>query len=185
MRVVLGTTGSVAATLTPKLVLALQEGGCEVKIAATEKSLYFWDPNDVDASVYRDRDEWLGHAYEKRDPILHIELRDWADVLLIAPLSANTLAKLAHGYADNLLSCVARAWDTTRPVILAPAMNTYMWNHPCTAEQLQRLKRWLPRLFIVEPVAKQLACGTYGIGAMANIDSVMKAVEEEKGRCAR
>lgn len=61
------------------------------------------------------------------DPVLHIELRRWADVLVLAPLSANTMAKVAHGLCDNLLTSVVRAWDYAKPMIVAPAMNTYMW----------------------------------------------------------
>ena len=71
--------------------------------------------------------------------MLHIELRRWADLLLIAPLDANTLAKLAAGLADNCLTCVWRAWDPARPVVLAPAMNTLMWQHPLTARRLRQL----------------------------------------------
>ena len=71
--------------------------------------------------------------------MLHIELRRWADLFVIAPLDANTLAKLAGGLADNCLSCVWRAWDLARPVVLAPAMNTLMWEHPLTARHLRTL----------------------------------------------
>src|SRR5205807_1588870 len=93
--------------------------------------------------VYLDEDEWpgrrAGQRYQREDPVLHIELRRWADVLLIAPLDANTLAKLATGLADNCLTCVWRAWDANRPVVLAPAMNTLMWDHPLTGRHLQQL----------------------------------------------
>ena len=80
-----------------------------------------------------------GGADERTDEVLHIELRRWADVLLIAPLDANTLAKLAVGLSDNCLTCVWRAWDPVRPVILAPAMNTLMWEHAITARHLSQL----------------------------------------------
>jgi phosphopantothenoylcysteine decarboxylase len=93
--------------------------------------------------VILDEDEWpgrdAGQRYERDDPVLHIELRRWADLLLIAPLDANTLAKLAAGLADNCLTCVWRAWDPNRPVSLAPAMNTLMWEHPLTAQHLRRV----------------------------------------------
>lgn len=85
------------------------------------------------AQVLRDDDEWS--CWNKReDPVLHIELRKWADVFLVAPLSANTLAKMANGLCDNLLTCVARAWDFKRPLLVAPAMNTLMWESPFTAK---------------------------------------------------
>src|SRR6266446_4940349 len=93
--------------------------------------------------VILDDDEWpgqdIGRRYERDDPVLHIELRRWAEVLVIAPLDANTLAKLAAGLADNCLTCVWRAWDPNRPVILAPAMNTLMWDHPLTSRHLRQL----------------------------------------------
>src|SRR5205085_10485109 len=90
-----------------------------------------------------DEDEWPGRSdgrrYERGEPVLHIELRRWADLLLIAPLDANTLAKLANGLADNCLTCVWRAWEPARPVVLAPAMNTLMWEHPLTGRHLRQL----------------------------------------------
>ena len=108
--------------------------------------------------------------------IPHIELRKWADQLVIAPLSANTLAKLAHGMCDNLLTSVVRAWDRTKPIVIAPAMNTHMWDHPATTEHLAALQRWYPHLTIVDPVAKRLACGDDGLGALAPIDAIVAAV---------
>src|SRR4029077_5091902 len=93
--------------------------------------------------VILDEDEWPGQTegrhWEREQPVLHIELRRWADLFVIAPLDANTLAKLANGLADNCLTCVWRAWDATRPVVLAPAMNTLMWQHPATVRHLRQL----------------------------------------------
>src|SRR5262249_53191864 len=144
--------------------------------------------------VVLDEDEWPGRSegrrWRREDPVLHIELRRWADLLVIAPLDANTLAKLANGLADNCLTCVWRAWDPTRPVVLAPAMNTLMWEHPLTLKHLvsiacqfkhhlltsalpqhpglDGLFSWMnqttPRLRIVPPQSKQLACGDVGMG---------------------
>ena len=76
-----------------------------------------------------------------QDEVVHIELRRWADVLLVAPASANTVAKLAQGLCDNLLTCVARAWDfQENKLIVCPAMNTMMWEHPLTSRHLSILK---------------------------------------------
>lgn len=74
-------------------------------------------------AVVDDEDEWAGYHNLRTDKVLHIELRKWADVCLVAPCSANTLAKTATGLSDNLSSCILRAWDFTKPVIVAPAMN--------------------------------------------------------------
>ncbi|MBI4142594.1 phosphopantothenoylcysteine decarboxylase [Candidatus Uhrbacteria bacterium] len=189
MNILLGVTGSVATTLTPQLYEALRAAGHEVQVIATDSAMYFFEtemfPGPITRSeeeqhrivhVWRDHEERPGKRYVRDQPIPHIELRRWADVLLIAPLSANTLAKLAHGQCDNLLTSVARAWDRMKPIILAPAMNTMMWEHPATAEHLATLQRWYPRCTIIEPVTKRLACGDEGIGAMAPINTIAEAV---------
>ena len=205
MNVLLGVTGSVAAIKTPALYSALREAGHAVRVVATKSATYFFDlaslSSTLDGSrdravVSLDEDEWPGGRYERDDPVLHIELRRWADLFLIAPLDANTLAKFANGLADNCLTCVWRAWDTTRPVILAPAMNTLMWQHPLTARHLRRLAEdaglsppelgeddladWIdahaPRLCIVAPESRRLACGDVGVGAMASVERIVAAV---------
>jgi len=106
--------------------------------------------------------------------VVHIELRRWADALVIAPLSANTLAKLAHGLCDNLLTCVVRAWDPARPLLVAPAMNTLMWDNPLTEEHLLALRR--RRVRVIPPVSKVLACGDEGHGALAAVRDISDAV---------
>ncbi|KXZ53881.1 hypothetical protein GPECTOR_6g799 [Gonium pectorale] len=114
------------------------------------------------------------------DPVLHIELRRWADVLLVAPLSANSLAKMAGGMADNLLTCVVRAWDFRKPLLLAPAMNTAMWASPFTARHLETLQQvgaaagGAPGggVRVIPPVSKRLACGDEGTGAMASPEDI-------------
>lgn len=129
------------------------------------------------------------------DPVLHIDLRDWADILLVAPLSAHTLAKLAHGFCDDTLSCVARAWDfgyhstrPAKPLVIAPAMNTAMWQHPLTLQHLQTIQNFVQNetrtpneksvIRILEPTSKILACGEVGIGAMASVDSIMAEIAD-------
>src|SRR5688572_33410128 len=121
-KVLLGVTGSVAAIRTPQLYQALKDAGHEVKVMATQSALYFFDPLLLDPLtgtrnqqvVILDEDEWTGERYKRDTPVLHIELRRWGEVFLIAPLDANTLAKLANGLCDNCLTCVWRAWDPNR-----------------------------------------------------------------------
>lgn len=180
MNVLLGVTGSVAAKLTPRIVNELQRRGLEVRIVATESSLFFWNQSEVVVPIYRNQDEWPA-KYEPKSPILHIELRNWADILIIAPLSANTLAKMASGITDNLINSVVRAWDRSKQIILVPAMNTHMWEHPATAEHLAMLIRWYPHLVIIYPIHKALECGDIGIGAMAEIAQII----EEAKKCVR
>jgi len=207
--VLLGVTGSVAAIKTPELFAELRGAGHNVKVVATQAALYFFDPAQLDPTrpernrslVILDEDEWPGRAegrkYQRDDEVLHIELRRWADLLLIAPLDANTLAKLANGLADNCLTCVWRAWDPARPVVLAPAMNTLMWEHPLTVRHLRQLaadagavvealaldeivdeiNRRCARLRVVAPQSKLLACGDVGMGALAALDAIVETVQ--------
>jgi phosphopantothenoylcysteine decarboxylase len=184
--VLLGVTGSVAAIYTPQLHDELDQAGHAVKIVATKSALYFFDPASIAPTtdgvrnkdvVILDEDEWPGQRYQRGDPVLHIELRRWADVLLIAPCDANTLAKLALGLTDNCLTCVYRAWDRSRPVILAPAMNTLMWEHPATARHLAQIAADLRgALRVVPPVSKKLACDDVGLGAMAGREEIIASL---------
>ena len=201
--ILLGVTGSVAAVKTPILFETLKRPGHAVRIVATRASLYFFDATEIgrDALVL-DEDEWpgrdSGRRWQRDDEVLHIQLRRWADGLVIAPLDANTLAKLANGLADNCLTCVWRAWEPARPVVLAPAMNTLMWQHPATARHLRQvaadmglsppdllaqdeLVEWInvhgSRLHIAEPESRRLACGDIGIGAMAAVETIVEMVQ--------
>jgi phosphopantothenoylcysteine decarboxylase len=177
--ILLGVTGSVAAIYTPELVADVRQAGHDVKVVATKAALYFFDPRLVDATLIRDDDEWPGERYSRGDAVLHIELRRWADLLLIAPLDANTLAKLALGLTDNCLTCVGRAWERTRPVVLAPAMNTLMWEHPATGRHLRQVAEdYGARLHLVAPINKVLACDDEGIGAMATRGEIVQTLSD-------
>ncbi len=180
MKVLYGVTGSIATSVTVKIVRALEDAGHKVQIVATERARYFLNLSDApgilypDVKIWTDADEW---NYEYGGTVQHIALREWADMILIAPLSANTLAKLANGLADNLLTSVMRAWHLERPVIVAPAMNTFMWEHPATAIHLKTLEGWYEHFSVVQPTVKKLACGDTGIGALAEIPNIVIAVE--------
>lgn len=196
--VLLGVTGSVAAVKTPELYAALTTAGHAVRIVATDAATYFFDPAPLRDVLTLDADEWPGGRYARGDAVRHIELRKWADVFVIAPLDANTLAKLAVGLCDNCLTCVWRAWDAAKPVVLAPAMNTLMWQHPFTRRHLRSLAAdfgaaHIPGHFddeqliaqmndrcrglrVVPPVSKALACGDVGVGAMATVPDIVAAV---------
>lgn len=203
--VLIGATGSVAAIRVPALYEALVAEGHSVKVVATDAATYFFDVGfHSEKVVFLDSDEWPGERYQREDTVLHIELRKWADVFLIAPLDANTLAKLALGLCDNCLTCVWRAWDTAKPVILAPAMNAFMWQHPFTkrhlrsiaadcgashvpghlddAAMLAQINDRARTLRIVAPVEKKLACGDTGIGGLAEVPDLVSAVREMLAR---
>ena len=138
--------------------------------------------------VYVDTDEWK-KPWVRGDKILHIELRRWAHILILAPLSANTLAKMVNGISDNLLTSVLRAWDTTgmvdqrsKKVFVAPAMNTAMWRHPITAKQVRVLEEevgWREWVRVLRPTEKELACGDTGDGAMMDWREIVQVVEQE------
>jgi phosphopantothenoylcysteine decarboxylase len=154
--------------------------------------------------VILDEDEWPGRAagrrYERGDRVVHVELRDWADLFVVAPLDANTLAKLAVGLCDNCLTCVWRAWDPARPVVLAPAMNTRMWDHPFTRRHLRavaadwgaghipghldgpqlvaQINARAKGLRVVAPVEKRLACGDVGVGGLAEVADLVAAARD-------
>jgi phosphopantothenoylcysteine decarboxylase len=177
LRVVVGCTGSVASVKVPAILGGLKERNADVQVIATEASLHFFSVDSLSVPVHRDRDEW--NAWKNlSDPVLHIELRRWADVMLIAPLDANTLAKISHGICDNLLTCTVRAWDMNRPLLFCPAMNTYMWEHPFTAKQVATLEELGYRQ--IAPVVKQLACGDFGQGAMAEVETIIDTVMDSK-----
>ncbi|KAG0704866.1 flavoprotein [Suillus ampliporus] len=164
--VVLITTGSVASIKAPLIVTELLQN-VKVEVVVTKKSLEFYDPADVvkaGGRVWTDEDEWLG-SYKIGDPILHIELRRWADIVLVAPCSANTLSKIAHGFCDNLATSLLRALAPTTTTYIFPVMNTLMYEHQLTAEHV-RIVRDVVRYKFVGPIGKNLACGYVGLGAM-------------------
>lgn len=174
-RVLVGVTGSVAALKLPLLVSQLIEiPGVDVQVVTTEHARHFYNPEEVPVRVYGDRDEWELWS-QRSDPVLHIELRRWADLMVIAPLDANTLGKIASGICDNLLTCVVRAWDTRRPLLFCPAMNTAMWQHPITARQVASLQEF--GYVEIPCIAKKLVCGDEGKGAMAEVSTIVDAVK--------
>ena len=197
-RILLGLTGSVATVLYEKLIKELQTIG-PVDVILTEKAKHFIDGDihsileayyiktGIVTSVYTETDEWTWnhygefdikmHHWRKDDEVLHIKLRDNHSALVIAPCSANTMAKFANGMCDNLLTSVARAWDLNRPFIIAPAMNTHMWNHPITKEHLRKFVSFGSNNRVVFPQEKMLACKTKGMGALADISSIVGEVQ--------
>lgn len=185
--ILIGCTGSVASVKLPMLVKLLRDlkvAGYEtdIKVIATKNSFHFFSAEELRSvvTIFSDEDEWSAWK-EMSDPVLHIELRRWADLLLIAPMDANTLAKVANGLCDNLLTCTVRAWDRHKPLMFCPAMNTYMWDHPITATHVKQLK---DLGYIEIPcVAKRLACGEIGYGGMAEVSTIVCEVSKVLNSC--
>lgn len=184
----LACTGSVATIKLPLLISTLHarhSAHLTIHVLLTPSALAFL-PTPLSlpgaSHIWTDRDEWEfpSSAWTRGDPILHIELRRWADLLVIAPLGANSLAKIAGGLCDNLLLSVVRAWDPTKRIVVAPAMNTAMWKHPLTETQIRAVEQW-GWVDVLWPVEKELACGDVGVGAMRAWEEVAGVVEARLG----
>ncbi|WP_353192865.1 flavoprotein [Pandoraea pnomenusa] len=175
-RVLLGTTGSIGAKDTARLVELLHRNH-DVRVVASTPSLSFFDPTTVhcQASVHTDEDDW--YVWRRRgDRILHIALRNWADLFVIAPMTANTLGKLASGLCDNLLTTTYRAWQIeSKPLLVAPSMNKFMWEHPLTSTQMALLQSWGAKT--IPPREKWLAGGDFGPAAMATPEHIVERVD--------
>ena len=160
-KMILGITGSIAAYKSADLVRRLREQGADVRVVMTAAATKFITPLTLQAvSGQRVHIHLLDvHAEAAMG---HIELARWAEVVLIAPCSADFLAKLTYGQADDLLSTLCLA--TTAPISVAPAMNQQMWQAPITQENCQRLQQ--RGLKILGPTSGSQACGETGIGRM-------------------
>lgn len=197
--VLIAVTGSVAAVKLIELIKKLTaqfpqafvnkadnrtyEATISIRVLMTENSKHFVNKADIINSldgttieVFDDADEWA--QWKKMgDPVLHIELRKWADLCVIAPLDANTMAKIATGICDNLLTCVVRAWDCKKSLFYCPAMNVHMYDHPITKDQLCKLQSF--GYLRIDSVEKRLACGDVGMGAMASVDTIVNRILDD------
>ncbi|MDH3211223.1 MAG: bifunctional phosphopantothenoylcysteine decarboxylase/phosphopantothenate--cysteine ligase CoaBC [Myxococcales bacterium] len=169
-RIVLGVTGGIAAYKTPELVRTLRRGGAAVRCAMTPAAGEFVAPLVLQTVSGEPVRTGLFDRVEE-GAIDHVALADWADLLIVAPATANTLAKLAHGLADDVVSTVALA--TQAPLLVAPAMNVNMWRHPATQSNLATLRQRGVR--VVGPETGALACGWEGEGRMAEPAAIAAA----------
>jgi phosphopantothenoylcysteine decarboxylase/phosphopantothenate--cysteine ligase len=171
--VLLGVTGGIAAFKAAELLRGLQRAGMDVRVIMTQAATHF-----VGAMTF----ETLAGAPVRLDQvselrsdsrITHVEDAQDADIMVVAPATANTLAKMANGIADNLLTSMFLAFGKT--VVVAPAMNTNMWEHPATQRNVATLRD--QGVFVVEPGSGELACGDYGSGRMAEPNSIVAEVK--------
>jgi phosphopantothenoylcysteine decarboxylase/phosphopantothenate--cysteine ligase len=172
--ILIGISGGIAAYKICEVISQLFQMGAKVRVILTESAQAFITPLTVSTlarhPAYTDQDFW--HPLQSRP--LHIELGEWADLLLIAPLTANTLAKLVYGFADNLLTNTVLA--SCCPILAAPAMNTDMWAQVAVQNnwrQLQKGSRWVG----IEPKVGLLACDRQGIGRMAEPKEIIASVQ--------
>ena len=169
--IVLGVTGSIAAYRACELVEALKASNVQTTAVLTAEAKHFVGPLSFEALTGRPVYSELFDAGEGRGTV-HITLADSADAVVVAPATANLIAKLAYGHADDLLSCILLA--TKAPILIAPAMNVHMWEHPAVQENVQRLKRM--KVQFVEPAWGKLACGYEGVGHLAEVSTIVEAV---------
>jgi phosphopantothenoylcysteine decarboxylase/phosphopantothenate--cysteine ligase len=171
MRILLGITGGIAAYKAPELVRALRKDGHAVRCLLTEAGARLVAA-DALAAVSGER-VWTT-LWSTVGDIPHIDLARWAEVLLVAPLTADAAARLALGFADDLLTTTVLALEPEKPLWLAPAMNTVMWNKPVVQQHLRTLAERGAR--IIPPVSGHLACGEQGVGAMAEPMAITAAI---------
>jgi phosphopantothenoylcysteine decarboxylase len=170
-KIVLGVTGSIAAHKAADLASWLTKAGCDVRVIMTADAQRFITPlpfktltrNPVVTDLYDENEGWRP---------AHIELADTADLLLIAPATANVIAKLAHGLADDALSCVALALNPKARLVLAPAMNGKMWLHAATQANVKTLRQ--RGVEFIGPDEGMLSCGYEGVGRLWPVEQIVE-----------
>lgn len=170
-RVLVCVCGGIAAYKAAELVRGLRKGGAQVRVAMTEAATRFVGPTTFQAlSGEPVRTSLWDEAAEAA--MGHIELARWPTAVVIAPATANTLAKLAHGLADDLVSTLCLATDA--PIAVAPAMNRLMWAHPATRANMDTLRG--RGVLVLGPDAGDQACGEVGEGRMVEPDTILAAL---------
>ena len=168
-KIVLGVTGSIAAHKAADLASQLTRAGADVRVVMTADAQRFLTPlpfktltrHPVVTDLYDENESWQP---------AHIRLADEADLLLIAPATANVIAKLAHGIADDALTCLALALNPQTKILIAPAMNGKMWLHPATQDNVNRLKA--RGVEFIGPDEGLLSCGYEGLGRLWPVEAI-------------
>jgi len=171
--IALGVCGGIAAYKAVEVLRGLQRAGCTVRVAMTKRACEFVQPLTFRA-LSGDHVIVDDYAPDNPDPIAHITFSQTVDLLIVAPATANIIAKFANGVADDFLSSTYLA--CTAPVLIAPAMNTTMWEHPATQRNLQQLRA--DGVHFVEPDAGEMACGTIGPGRLSEPERIVHAALE-------
>ncbi|TGO44200.1 hypothetical protein BOTNAR_0899g00030 [Botryotinia narcissicola] len=203
----LAASGSVATIKIPNILSALSHyPNLSICVILTKSATNFLQGQSIEQphidtfhryanvqGVFLDEEEWI-HPWKRGQSILHIELRRWAHMLVVAPLSANTMAKITGGFSDNLLTSVVMdtngemVFSGKKRIVVAPAMNTAMWRHPVTKSQIKILEQewgigpdgdegegWFE---VLRPQEKELACGDVGDGAMKDWKEIVTVIEK-------
>jgi phosphopantothenoylcysteine decarboxylase/phosphopantothenate--cysteine ligase len=170
-KIVIGVTGGIAAYKICELVRLFIKKGADIRVIMTESAKQFVSPISLQV-VSKNTVRTNLFDQQAENSMSHIELAKWADILLVAPASANTIAKLSYGFADNLLSTVWLASNALK--IIVPAMNEVMWNSANTIENIKRLKN--NKICIIEPEKGEQACGDNGFGRMRELNKIVEQV---------
>jgi phosphopantothenoylcysteine decarboxylase/phosphopantothenate--cysteine ligase len=170
-KVLLGVSGGIAAYKILSLTSMLRQSEAEVEVILTRSAMKLVTPTSFQAFTGRSVKTKMFLAQEDVTAN-HIHLAQWADLYVIAPATANTLAALAHGFANNLLTCTALA--VTCPILIVPAMNSNMWNNLLVQDNVRRLKEF--GFHFVGPTEGHLACGTSGAGRMVEPEDIYAAI---------
>ncbi len=177
MRVLLGVSGGIACYRAVEVVSRLTKGAHEVRVVMTPSATRFVGPptfetmsrNPVMLDVF-------GAEGGALSPVAHIDWAKWAEVAVLAPLTASTLGKLANGIADNALTTLWLALPASVPQVHCPAMNTRMWAHPAVVQNTRWCEEHLGAR-VVGPIEKRLADGDIGLGGLAEVEDIVAAVE--------
>ncbi len=173
LNILLGVTGGIAAYKAVDLASKLTAAGAGIRTVMTASACQLVGPKSFEAVTHAPIYTSLWSDPEGHE-VAHICLADWAQVVVVAPATANILGKVAHGICDDLLSTtLCTCWAT--PMLFAPAMNTRMWENPGVQRNLETLRGMGIRM--IGPVAGRLACGTEGMGRMAEPQEILAAIE--------
>jgi len=179
MNYLLAVTGSIASYKSFDVARQLVKNGHHVKVILTSGALEFIKPETFRylgiEATYLPQDDFKPEHLQLKETVLHIELAKWADKLIIAPLSANTLNRLALGLNNDLLGSVFLAF-AQKPILLFPAMNTHMWDNARVQEHVEKLKQQF-RIGFINPVSGLLACGDIGSGKFPDVSAVVDLIE--------
>jgi len=174
MNIVLGVTGSISAYKAADITSRLKKAGHDVHVILTEGGAQFITPLTLQTlSRNKVHTDFFEEGLPKE--VKHIDLAQDADLVVIAPASANIIGKIACGIADDILSATVMAAATTTPVYLAPAMNTNMYENPIVQGNIDKLRSLGYRF--IEPKESLLACGVVGKGALADVDEIVRIIE--------
>lgn len=195
--ILIGCTGSVAAIKLPVVLNLLKKRNPhflvsqridqkrvqelklfffhQIRVVLTEKAKHFVNVNEISAmgEIYTDQSEWqISKGINEQS--LHLDLVQWADLFIISPLDANTLGKISSGICDNLLTCVARAWDLHKPLLFCPEMNTRQFLHPITNRQIDEIKNF--GYYELPSISETLVTEGNGHGALSEINYIIDAI---------